>query len=91
MYIYHRFITLSDGKTLDVIIESNDTVENLKQVIQSKLNIPIKQQNIIYQGKSLLNDQCLCDYDIQDDTKLCLVRSKPDPLADLLSQNGLYN
>ena len=75
MYTYTRIrsITLPDQKQLNITIKANNTVQDLKEIVQKKSNIPIEQQNIIYQGKALLNDQSLHDYNIQNDSKLQLV------------------
>ncbi|CAF2100280.1 unnamed protein product [Rotaria magnacalcarata] len=59
--------------TLDV--NPNDTIENVKAIIQAEEGIPLDEQRLIFTDKQLENDQTLSYYNIQKDATLYLVLS----------------
>src|SRR5690606_28346331 len=66
-----RIIKVTNQKfepSIEVFIDRNATLNDLKQLLESRINIPIKEQRIIYHpkeiilygdDKKLLNDLCL--------------------------------
>lgn len=52
----------------------SDTVEMLKNTIESKTNIPVASQKLIFQGRVLRNEQSLQDCRITDNCAIFMIR-----------------
>ena len=55
-----------------VFVSPNDEIFILKYLIELKIGIPIKEQRLIYEGKQLIDNQTIADYNIKKESSICL-------------------
>jgi len=88
-------ITLNSDKTFTFEVESSDTVEAIKSVIQDNTGIPMERQRLIFKERQLEDGHTLSDYNVQANSTIQLVLRRirtpsPDSVHDeveLLNQN----
>ena len=72
-YLDYIFVKTLTGKTIRLVAEKNDSVENVKAKIQEKEGIPLKYQRLTFSGKQLEDGRTLFDYGIENGCSLHLV------------------
>ena len=62
------------GETFPLEIETNESIENLKNKIATKTKISTEQQRLLYAGRPLNDNGFLDDYEIENGAEVYLVR-----------------
>ena len=61
------------GKIITLHAKPNDTIQQLKRMIEDKENIPLQMQTLTFASNRLDNNKTLRDYNLQTDTTLHLL------------------
>lgn len=61
------------GENVDVEVEPNETVLDLKKKLSKKQKLPVEQQRIIYEGKMMQDSKTLADYNIKNNSVIHMV------------------
>ena len=58
------FLKTLRGKTVTINFEPADTIESLKEKIEEKEGIPVKEQRLVFNNQELANGLTVADYNI---------------------------
>ena len=68
----HIFVNTSTGKSITLWVNSNTTIDNIKEMIKNKEGIPPGEQCLMHNHDQLFGHQTLSDYNIDKSTTLHL-------------------
>lgn len=73
--IFNIFINLTDGSTLTLDVQAEDTIKKIKQMICDKVynNSHTDEIRLIYSGSQLEDHKTLATYNITDCSTICLI------------------
>ena len=74
MQIFVQFFKNEKIKIITLVAEPNDTIKNIKEIINAKQGIPLLSQKLKFGFKLLENDRTLADYNIQKESTIFLDR-----------------
>jgi len=74
------FVKKLTGETIIVEVDESNTLENVKDRVQSKAGVPCDQQMLMLEGKQE-DGQRLCDYGVHGGSTLLLIQ---------ISEQGTY-
>ncbi len=73
------FIKMLTGKTVSIVVEDTDTIQDIKEKILQQEQIPVDQQRLVFGGRELENSKLLSQYNIQNESTLHLVLQTEEP------------
>ena len=79
----HIVVRMLTGKTINLDVDVDILIADVKRKIQDEEHIPPHQQRLIFDGKQLINDKFLSDYDVKDYSVLYLVLRAADSVRQL--------
>lgn len=65
-------VKILKGGECDIEVSATASVNRVKEIVAQQLRIPVDQQRLVFKGKTLLDSDNLCDYNIVEGNKLHL-------------------
>lgn len=75
-------VKILKGGECDIEVADTASINSVKQVVAEQLQIPVEHQRLVFKGKTLLDTETLCDYNIVEGNKLHLF-VREDSTSDL--------
>ena len=66
------YVETASGKTLTFQVVSFDTIESIKEKIETERKIPVDQQHLFFENKKLMDNRSLSHYGIETQSTLHL-------------------
>ena len=78
------FAALTSGRTFAVeVFPANDTIRDVKALIEGQAGLTSDQQRILFEGKELDNNRTLHHYNIREEKTLTLVLDRKRKQEDI--------
>lgn len=74
--IYIQIQTLN-GRTIDLDVDSNETVAAVKAIVSEREGIPLMQQRLLYKGKQISDSQTIYSCGIEQGSVIYLIVALP--------------
>ncbi|GFT41664.1 ubiquitin-like protein 4A [Nephila pilipes] len=65
-------VKILKGGECDIEVSATASINSVKQIVAEQLRIPVDQQKLVFKGKTLLDSETLCDYNIEEGNKIHL-------------------
>jgi len=75
--IFVKVIYQETNQTITLAVDPDDSIANLKSIINAKKGFPVDEQRIVYNGRKLRDDRTVSDYNIPNKSTLNLVLRVP--------------
>lgn len=75
-------VKILKGGECDIEVSATASINSVKQIVAQQLRIPVDQQKLVFKGKTLLDSESLCDYNIVEGNKIHLFVLKEDTQAE---------
>ncbi|CAN1167390.1 Protein DNA-DAMAGE INDUCIBLE 1 [Linum perenne] len=70
-------IMTSDEQISSLDVDPNETVENIKALLEVETQVPLQQQQLLYNGKEIRNAEKLSALGVKDDDLIMMVSRGP--------------
>lgn len=74
-------VKILKGGECDIEVSATASIISVKEIVAQQLRIPVDQQRLVFKGKTLLDSETLCDYNIVEGNKLHLFVREDAPSA----------
>ncbi|XP_054712542.1 ubiquitin-like protein 4A [Uloborus diversus] len=75
-------VKILKGGECDIEVSATASINTVKEIVAQQLQIPVDQQRLVFKGKTLLDSELLCDYNIVEGNKLHLFVREDTPNAE---------
>lgn len=79
------YVTNLSGKTITLVVDASDTIQNVKEKIQDQEGIRTDKQHLIFAGQHLEDSLTLSDYNVRERSVIFLI------LSELLILRGIFD
>ncbi|CAK8565803.1 unnamed protein product [Lathyrus sativus] len=84
-------VMTADEQILNLDVDPNESVENVKALLEVETSVPIQQQQILFNGNEVSNSQKLSALGVKDDDLLMMTISRAGAGAGAVASSGSAN